>query len=46
MAGKLCDALSDVFEIRVVSGDFHGTGLLPDAREAVCLVDASWRAEP
>jgi lipopolysaccharide transport system ATP-binding protein len=43
--GQLVDALADAFELRVVAGDFYGTGLLPDGREAVCLVDAGWRAE-
>ncbi len=45
VGGRVVDALSDAFELRVVAGDFYENGLLPDAREAVCLVDASWRAQ-
>jgi lipopolysaccharide transport system ATP-binding protein len=43
--GVLIDALADAFEMRVIAGDVYGTGLLPDAREAACLVEARWRAE-
>ena len=41
----LVDSLSDAFPLNVVAGDFYASSLLPDAREAVCLVDASWKHE-
>ncbi len=45
VAGVLVDGLADAAVLRVVSGDYYESGLLPDARDAVCLADASWTHE-
>ncbi len=43
MRGKaVLDAIENAYELHVESGDFFGTGKLPELRQGTCLVPGAW----
>jgi len=43
--GSYYDSMQDAIDLRVVEGNFYGSGEVPPISHGVCLIDAKWRLE-